>query len=147
MKKGKELKIDKYDNYNAVYGSVDNKNSRAVYINISAWAEPKKADVQSYNRIIKDFNKKLKRTLYSINQDDSHPKFIIDKSIVDLDIRESGVRYGKRSFTNCEVTLFFDSEISTNTKSLKPMIVGTTDTLIDSVFETSEYFKYYKRKK
>ena len=40
MKNGKELKINNFKNYNVVFGSINNKHSKAVYINISAWAEP-----------------------------------------------------------------------------------------------------------
>jgi hypothetical protein len=40
------------------------------------------------------------------------PEFDLDKTIVDLDIRESGIRFGKRSFINCEVTLFLDTNMS-----------------------------------
>ena len=60
MKSGKELKITKYKNYNVVFGSVNNKTSKAVYINISAWAEPMIESDVNYTRIIKDLNKKVK---------------------------------------------------------------------------------------
>ena len=59
MKTGKELKIDNFKNYNIVFGSVNNKHPKAVYINISAWAEPLSADEDSYTRPIKDINKKV----------------------------------------------------------------------------------------
>jgi hypothetical protein len=38
MKNGK-IKTNSFRNYNVVFGS-NNNNSKAVYINISAWAEP-----------------------------------------------------------------------------------------------------------
>ena len=58
MKNGKEVKVTSFKNYNIVYGSVDNKHSKAVYINISAWAEPQDNETISYSRVIKDINKK-----------------------------------------------------------------------------------------
>jgi hypothetical protein len=35
MKKGKELKVSDFKNYNIVYGSVNNKNPKALYIGLS----------------------------------------------------------------------------------------------------------------
>jgi hypothetical protein len=71
--------------------------------------EPKKKwTCLIYTRVIKDLNKKKKQTLFIWYR--RIPKFDLDKTIVDLDIRESGIRFGKRSFINCEVTLFLDTQ-------------------------------------
>ena len=62
MKTGKQFKNEEHNNYNVVYGCVDNKNPKSVYINISAWANPTKQDDEiSYTRVIKDINKKIKQ--------------------------------------------------------------------------------------
>ena len=66
MKNGKEVKVNNFKNYNIVYGSVDNKHSKAVYINISTWAEPQNNETISYTRAIKDINKKVRQTLFNI---------------------------------------------------------------------------------
>jgi hypothetical protein len=62
-----------------------------------------------YIQEIKDLNKnkKIKQTLFTLFDTGEYPEFDLDKTIVDLDIRESGIRFGKRSFINCEVTLDF----------------------------------------
>ena len=52
MKTGKEIKTNNFKDFNVVFGSVDNKNAKAVYINISAWAEPKSNDDINYTRSI-----------------------------------------------------------------------------------------------
>ena len=39
MKVGKELTIDVNSNYKIKIGTVDNKNPRSMYINLSAWGE------------------------------------------------------------------------------------------------------------
>ena len=41
MKRGKEMKIDTQHQYNIKSGTVDNKNPKSVYIQISAWGKPK----------------------------------------------------------------------------------------------------------
>ena len=40
MKSGKQIKVNDNKNYSIIYGCVDNKNPKSIYINISAWAEP-----------------------------------------------------------------------------------------------------------
>ncbi len=146
MKKGKELKIDNYKNYNIVFGSVNNKEPKAIYINISAWCDPQTDENVSYSRVIRDINKKVKQILY--NEFDRNPisEFVKDRTIVDLDIRESGIRYGKRSFMNCEVTLFLKNEILVSSEDAKPMLNEVIDLLIKSAFEHNRHFKFYKKK-
>jgi len=147
MKKGKELKVNEFKNYNVVYGSVNNRDPKAIYINISAWAEPKIEGLSNYNRVIRDTDKNLRQTVYNSIESNALIPFFKDKTIVDFDIRESGVKYGKRSFTNCEVTLYMKNEIPVNSDALKPTIYNLIETSINSVFENNEYFKFYKRKK
>ena len=146
MKTGKELKISNFKNYNIVFGSVNNKHPKAVYINISAWAEPQSNDEMYYTRIIRDINKKIKQSLFNSFDKDEETEFLKDRTIVDLDIRESGIRYGKRSFMNCEITLFLNSEIPVNSDKMKPMLDGIINTVINSTFEDNKSFKFYKKK-
>ena len=65
MKKGKEVKPNIFKNYKIVFGSVNNKTSKAVYINISAWAEPMIESDVNYTRIIKDLNKMVKQKIFN----------------------------------------------------------------------------------
>ena len=58
MGRGKEIKLDLPFEYNVVSGTVDNKNPKSVYIQISAWGKPKDYSEDSYESII---NKKAKR--------------------------------------------------------------------------------------
>lgn len=147
MKKGKELKVTDFKNYNVVYGSVNNKDPRAMYINISAWAEPKVNEEINYTRIIRNADKSIRQTIYNLIDSTKSTPFFKDKTIVDFDIKESGVKYGKRSFTNCEVTLYLKDEVSVNSENLKPIIKNLIKNSISSVFETNEYFKFHKTKK
>jgi hypothetical protein len=146
MKNGKELKVTNFKNYNIVFGSVNNKHSKAVYINISAWADPNNNEIISYNRIIKDINKKVKQNLFNIFDDGCETDIKKNNTIVDLDIRESGIRYGKRSFMNCEITLFLTSEIPVNSETMKHKLDTITHKIINSSFENNKTFKFYKKK-
>ena len=78
---------------------------------------------------------------------ENNSPFFKEKTIVDFDIRESGVKYGKRSFANCELTLYLKQELSVNSENLKPIVHGIIETSINSVFEKNQYFKFYKKKK
>jgi len=147
MKKGKELKVNDFKNYNIVYGSVNNKDPKALYINISAWAEPKMDSEINYNRVIRDTDKSIRQIIYNLIDRDNQIPFFKDKTIVDFDIKESGVKYGKRSFTNCEVTLYTKQEIPVNSDTIRPSIKKLIDSSINSVFEKNEYFNFHKSKK
>ena len=147
MKTGKELKIDNFKNYNVVFGSVNNKHPKAIYINLSAWAEPQSDDDINYSRIIKDINKKVKQSLYNYFDLDDEFEFLKDRTIVDLDIRNSGIRYGKRSFMSCEITLFLKSEIQIGSEKMKPILDNIMKTAILKTFEENEAFKFHKKKK
>ena len=146
MKKGKELKVNRFKNYNVVYGSVNNKNPKALYINVSAWAEPKNDSDINYNRIIRDMDKKIRQVIYNHLDATIINQFVKERTIIDFDIKESGVRFGKRSFTNCEITLYMKNEIPVNSEILRPDVDEIIQLIIQSVFEESKYFKFYKKK-
>ena len=147
MKKGKELKIQTAKNYNVVYGSVNNKNPKALYINISAWAEPKNESEINYRRIIRDSDKKIRQIIYNSLDGNATTPFLKDRTIMDYDIRESGLKYGKRSFVGCEITIYMKYEIPVNSDFLKPIVNDLINAIIDLGFEENKYFKFYKKKK
>jgi hypothetical protein len=147
MKKGKELKLNLFKNYNVVYGSVNNKNPKALYINISTWAEPKNNEDVNYSRISKDIHKNIRQTIYNYLDRGSQSLFLKNNTIVDFDIRESGIKYGKKSFANCEVTIYIKQELPINSEHIKPVIQGLIEVLITSIFEYNNHFNFYKTKK
>lgn len=105
-KRGKEIKMDLSPNYNIVCGTVDNKNAKAIYVNISAWGEPTSEEEKDYGRVISRLSKCVRQSTYNHLTEKHSTTFYPDRTIVDLDMRESGVRFGKRSFMNCEMTIF-----------------------------------------
>ncbi len=105
-KRGKEVKIEVSDNYNIVSGTVNNKDAKAIYINISAWGEPTSSDELNYTRVISRLSKCIKQNIYNTLKLKYNNNFNSSGTIVDLDMRESGIRFGKKSFMNCEITLY-----------------------------------------
>ena len=49
MKTGKELKLTNFKNYNVAFGCVNNKQPKAIYINISSWGDPQ------YDECLREF--------------------------------------------------------------------------------------------
>lgn len=147
MKRGKELKLDLFENYNIVYGSVDNKSSKAAYVNLSAWGQPQINEKINYDRVIKDINKKIKNYIYThLSDSNLNQEYFKDKTIVDLDIRKSGIRFKKRSFVNAEIILFLTKETSINSDKIKHSLGNIIKLIINDVFESDKYFKFHKKK-
>jgi|TARA_R110000868_G_scaffold370798_1_gene634306 hypothetical protein len=146
MKKGKEIKTTKFKNYNVVFGSVNNKNPKAIYINISSWAQPTEEIGVNYNQVIRNLNKKIKQSLFKIFDEQEDCFFDGNRTIVDLDIRESGIRYGKRSFMSCEMTLFLNEEMSVTSDYMKDKLESVTENLIKTNFENNKTFNFNKKK-
>lgn len=143
MKRGKELKLDLNPNYKIKLGTVDNKNPKTIYINLTAWGQLKKYDIDlNYDNVISKLRTKIKHKINSYNIDAFHN----GKYIVDLDMRSSGIKPTKRSFMSCEITLFQKDITPVN----NPKIVHTTKEIISDIInnclDKSEHFTFYKTK-
>ena len=145
MKKGKEIKLGKtYMNYKVISGTVDSKNPTSVYINISAWGEPTNDNVEQYTSVISSLKKDIKAHIFA----NLPLTFNKQRTIVDLDMRESGITYGKRSFMSCEITLYQNvrSGKLLMADDLKKMMTQITDKVLKEVFDEYPYFKFHKKK-
>jgi hypothetical protein len=143
MKRGKEIKLNLPYQYNVVSGTVDNKNPKSLYIQISAWGLPK-TEHENYEKVLRKKSTRVKKTLFnSINNSD----FYRDKSIVDFNMASSGISQGKRSYMSVELTLFKkDPLIPVNSEEIIPMLNNISEEIIKGVFESDEDFKFYKKK-
>lgn len=139
------MKIDTPYDYNVVSGTVDNKNPKAIYIQISAWGKPTNENVYDYDFVIKQKSKRVKSKLYELLGDD---KFYKKKSIVDFNMASSGINPNKRSYMSVEMTLFKrEPLLPINSDKLIPVLNGISEKIITEVFERDEHFKFYKTKK
>jgi hypothetical protein len=144
MKRGKEVKIKTPYQYNVVSGTVDNKNPRSIYIQISAWGNPKNKFEENYDSIIKNKSKRVKRKLYDVLDTD---RFYKNRTIVDFNMASSGINYGKRSFMSVEMTLFKKEPLlPVNSEELTPILKNISERIILEVFESDEDFEFHKRK-
>ena len=144
LKTGKQMKLDLFKNYKITTGTIDNKNPKAMYITISAWGKPKVDGEINYSDVIRKINKQIKSKLFD-NLDKG--LFEPSRSIVDLDMRNSGISFDKKSYMNCEITLFKLNNFKIQDKKIKEHITEIITNIIESVFDESEYFEFHKTKK
>jgi hypothetical protein len=117
MKKGKSVKLNLFNPIKSVYGTVDSKNLKSVYINIQSWVTPK-SEHDNWNRVVCNLNREIKHSVFnSLSQ-----TIFTDKSIVDLDLRTSGISHGKKSFFNLEVNVFLENELDFKSILLKDSV-------------------------
>lgn len=144
-KNGKQLKSKGYKNYRVVSGTVDNKNPKAIYLTLSAWGDPLKYDEDvNYNIVIRDFTRDIKQLLL---QNLDRNLFFGDRCIIDFDMRESGISYGKKSFMNCEITLFQKNLFKLQEKTIQEELDNISQLITEEILDDSEYFKFSKTKK
>lgn len=144
LKTGKQMKLDLFKNYKIITGTIDNKNPKSMYLTISAWGKPIVEGDINYSDIIRKLNKQVKSTLYE-NLDTT--LFDINRTIVDLDMRNSGISFDKKSYMNCEITLFKLNEFKIQDKKIKECINSITKDIIMKVFDDSPHFEFHKSKK
>jgi len=144
LKQGREVKTHISDVFRTSYGTVDMSSLKSIFLNLSTWAEPVE-EKECWVRPIKKFKNHIKNT---VHRQLSYTPFK-DIAIVDLDLRASGVKQGKRSFMKCEVTLFLDSKQKYNIKSteISSPITNLTTSIIKDSLLPSTIFKFHTTKK
>ena len=143
-KNGKQLISEGHENYRVVSGTVDNKNPKALYLNISAWGESIVNDELNYGPILRKVTKDIKIKLKSSLDSNL---FYTDRCIVDFDMRESGISYGKKSFMNCEITIFQKKLFNIQEKTIQKELNLIGGIITTEVLERFEYFNFKKTKK
>ena len=73
--------------------------------------------------------------------------FLSNKQIVDLDIRTSGIRKNKRSYMNCEITLFLKKEQDIKSKNIRGLVKNLLTDIIAKTLTPSKKFNFYLTKK
>jgi hypothetical protein len=142
MKKGKSVKLNLYNPIKSVYGTVDSKNLKSVYINIQSWVTPKK-EYDNWNRVVSNLGREIKHSVFeSINQ-----KLFQEKSIVDLDLRTSGISHGKKSFFNLEINLYTNSEMDFKSPEIKDSVKMIVNSIFRNNIQQNKYFEFSTSKK
>jgi hypothetical protein len=144
MKSGKFINLKINEQFKCGYGTVDSKNLKSVYSKISCWIEPTETP-SNWNGVIGGLKRKISSSLTeSLKMTD---KFKKDRFIVDLDIRASGLEEGKKSFMNCEITLFTTDNYEIRTPEFKTDVKGIIGNIIDNTIIEYDKFQYFKSKR
>ena len=81
MKLGKELKLEIAPNYKTKIGTVNNKESKSIYINLTAWGEINDINENTnYSSVVSGLRKKIKQNINTnVNKELFHDnKYIVD---------------------------------------------------------------------
>ena len=141
MKKGKTAKINGFRTSKVVYGTVDSKEFKSLYLNLQTWVEPKE-DYENWVRITQNMCRSIKHSVY----DNIDKSLFDDKFIVDMDLRTSGLHIKKKSFLNLEINLFLIDEVDFKDMKLKRKLKSIIKGVYDDVLNKNVHFKFYLTK-
>jgi len=142
MKKGKSVKLNLFNPIKSMYGTVDSKNLKSVFINIQSWVTPKN-EMENWGRVVGNLNREIKHSILSSNKSE----IFLPKTIVDLDLRVSGISIGKKSFFNLEVNLFSNEQLDFKSEKIKFEIKQIIKSIYLNNIEKNKYFTFSKSKK
>jgi len=140
MKTGKFITLGYYGNVKIGYGTVDYKKLKTIYVKLNSWVEPKNDD--EFNSLLSKTKRKIKLRIYNLKSD-----LFKKESIVDLDVRTKGIRLGKKSFLNLEITLFTQKAFDIRSKELKSFIYKLTEDIVDIDLSDKILFNFHRNKK
>lgn len=141
MKRGKSVKLNTYTPIKTIYGTVDSRNLKSIFINIQSWVEPKK-EVDNWVRVVNN----LRREIYYSVDDSVNNKIFTENFIVDLDLRTSGILFGKKSFFNLEVNLYTKIHIDFKSNEVKESVKKIIKAVYNNNIVNNNYFDFTKTK-
>ena len=140
MKKGKFITIGVHNKVKIGYGTVDYKDLKTIYIQLNSWTQPNTEDCD-FDRMIAKTRKQIKEIIYNLNCE-----FFKPQSIVDLDIKTSGVKTNKRSFMDLEITLYVEKHFDVRSKEIKQIVTDLSEKLVDTVLIDGSLFNFHEKK-
>ena len=141
MKTGKFIALGYYNNVKVGYGTVDHKNLKTVYVKLNSWLEPENED-EEFDSIISKTKRKIKLRIY-----DLQTEYFKKESIVDLDVRTKGIKLGKKSFLNLELTLFTEKPFDIRSDEIKDLMEKLCDDIINLDLDNKILFNFHQNKK
>jgi len=142
MKTGKTLRLSEFDNSKVSYGTVDFKNFKSLYLNIQSWLEPR-LDLENWERVVGILRKEIKHIIHEF----INLNYFEDKFIVDLDLRSSGIQFGKKSFMNLEITFYVKPNMNFKSLEIKNEMIYLSKLLNNKAFLNNKYFDCSSTKK
>jgi hypothetical protein len=102
-----------------------------------------KFEHDNWNRVVCNLSREIKHSVYnSITTD-----IFQEKSIVDLDLRTSGISHGKKSFFNLEVNLYTNIELDFKSYEIKESIKKIIKNIFKNNIIENKYFDFSTSKK
>jgi hypothetical protein len=124
-----------------LYGTVDSKNLKSLYINIQTWVIPVQ-DSENWTRVVGNLSRDVKHSVYeSLDRNLFKENFIVD-----LDLRTSGIRLEKHSFMNLEINLFTKEELDFKGNKLKDSIKKILREVYKDCVMKNDYFVFSNSK-
>jgi len=141
MKTGKFITLGYCNNVKVGYGTVDHKKLKTVYVKLNSWLEPENED-EEFDSIISKTKRKIKLRIY-----DLQTEYFKKESIVDLDVRTKGIKLGKKSFLNLELTLFTEKPFDIRSDEIKDLMEKLCDDIINLDLDNKILFNFHQNKK
>lgn len=142
MKKGKTSRIIGFPEAKINYGTVDAKQLKSIYLNIQSWVSPKD-EIDNNLRVVSDLSKGVKNSVYEMLD----RGIFKENYIVDLDLRTSGIVYGKKSFMNLEITFFINGVIDFKDPKIKFSLKRICKEIYQKNFMKNPNFEFTLSKK
>ncbi len=142
MNRGKIFTKETNKEFKIRYGTINNKDMKSVFINFTSWISL--ADnYEENNLLINKLRKKLQKLLYeNVNEN----IFTKDLFIVDLDIRESGLKNKTQTFMSLDINLYQKGNLNFKNKILHKEMDYYIE-IIKNELSNFEEFKFTKQKK
>jgi hypothetical protein len=142
MKTGKTLKLIGFNKAKVSYGTVDFKNFKSTYLNLQTWATPK-IDLENWSSVVGSLSRNIKHIVYDV----INPQIFETNFIVDLDLRTSGIVFGKKSFANLEITFYVKPTIEFKSTILKEEFKLISKIIYEKIINDNRYFEFQCTKK
>jgi hypothetical protein len=102
-----------------------------------------KNEEYNWTRVVSNLNREIKNSVTeSIDQN-----IFLDKNIVDLDLRTSGISKGKKSFFNLEINLYTTINTDFRSQTIKESVKNIVKTIYQNNVCRNQYFDFSISKK
>ena len=142
MKNGKKIRLRLFNDLKIFYGTIDYIELKSIYINIQSWVSPKD-DYNNWRKIVCTQSRDIKHTILDANDLNLFHK----STIVDLDIRHSGISLDKKSFMNLEITLFVKDGVLFKSQEMKAAVRKIIKDIYTKNISKNKYFDFFITKK
>jgi hypothetical protein len=142
MKNGKKIRLRLFNDLKVFYGTIDYIELKSIYINIQSWVQPKD-DYTNWKKIVCTQSRDIKHTILDVNDLNLFHK----STIVDLDIRHSGLSLDKKSFMNLEITLFAKVGVDFKSNELKESDRKIIKEIYNKNISKNKYFDFFITKR